>query len=285
MKLNLLFLCITLAVGCVSAQATAPTAYINDVNVDPIAQSGTITAISDLGFPIGERAIQVTLRCQTTGATVKTYKSDGMGAYSSETDPAALSVISSSKLVQTSSTAVQVRSTGGILRMFCKDRVLYTDFSGAFSPGSRPNQDDLGDGHVRLRRWPSSGTVDVTYPIFAQPGTGQTDFFDFFVSLDGKTLTAAQSIADIVIGYTGGENKVGVFLYDAKRNVLIPLRYGGNSSGIAAVRGTKVGGLLEVYFAVDYTVDSDWRKLSIDFKKSLVWNEPASKPAGAKFGR
>ena len=153
-----------------------------------------------------------------------------------------------------------------------------------FGPGSRPDQDNLGDGHVRLRRWPLSSTVDVNYPIFAQPGAGQTDFFDFFVSLEGKTLTAAQTIANIIIGYTGGENKVGVFLYDAKRNVLVPLRYGGSDSGIAAVRGSKVDGLLEVYFAVDYTVDTDWRKLTFDFKRSLVWNEPASKPAGAKFG-
>ena len=41
MKLNVLFLSATLAAGCVSAQATTPAAYINDVNVNPITHTAT----------------------------------------------------------------------------------------------------------------------------------------------------------------------------------------------------------------------------------------------------
>jgi len=285
MNLKAAFLSAALAAGSAPVHASAPTAYINDVNLDPITQSATITAITDLGFPTGERAVQTNIHCQPASASVTAYKPDNAGAYSDETDPDALPVIAASKLIQMDSAAVKVNSTGGTLRMFCKDQVLYTDFSGAFGPGSRPDQDNLGDGHVRLRRWPTSGTIDLTYPIFAQTTAGQTTSFDLYVSLNGDRLSTAGTIQNFVIDYTGTGNRVGVFLYDAQHKVLHPLRYGGNDSGIPAVRGTRTGERLEVYFAVDYTVKSDWRKLTIDLKNGQLWNVPATPPAGATFGR
>lgn len=269
-----------------SAQTTL-TSEITNSNVNPMTQSGVITFITDFGFPTGELAVRTKLDCLNASSVVDAFKSDGMGSFGPKADPASLPTVTAAKVMQTSPTAIQVPSIAGTLRMYCKDKVLYTDFSGAFGKGAVKGRDQLGDGTIDARQLSRamSGTIEYNVPLYAEkrPSDGIVDTVDLRVALNADTFSTPKSIYDLSIGYLGSNPVVAVFLYDAKKNTLLPLKYGDNSTGIPKARNLPVGDVMEFYFATNFQMPDGWRKVTLDLKHQTVSNVATSKPSGATY--
>jgi len=128
--------------------------------------------------------------------------------------------------------------------MYCKDKVLYTDFSGAFGKGAIEGRDQLGDGTIDVRQLSRamSGTIQYNVPLYAttRPSDGIVDIVGLSVTLNADTFKTPKSIYNLSIDYFGSNPVAAVFLYDAKKNTLLPLKYGDNSSGIARARNLPV---------------------------------------------
>jgi len=103
------------------------------------------------------------------------------------------------------------------------------------------------------------------------------------VYLNAKSISTPKSINDLIIGYLHSDPTVVVFLYDPKKNTLLPLKYGDNESGIARARGLPVGDTLQFYYTSNFKDNDHWRNITIDLKHSTVSNVDASRPAGITF--
>jgi len=244
MKHAVSLLLATVMLSAHASAQTTPTSEITNSNVNPMTQSGVITFITDFGFPTGELAVRTKLDCLNASSVVDAFKSDGMGSFGPEADPASLPIVTAAKVVQASSTSIQVPSIAGTLRMYCKDKVLYTDFSGAFGKGAIEGRDQLGDGTIDVRQLSRamSGTIQYNVPLYAttRPSDGIVDIVGLSVTLNADTFKTPKSIYNLSIDYFGSNPVAAVFLYDAKKNTLLPLKYGDNSSGIARARNLPV---------------------------------------------
>lgn len=139
----------------------------------------------------------------------------------------------------------------------------------------------------RLDQSSLSKRVILDYPLISQTrGENMTPYglSIRFGSANGTLSGANRKLVSFTPVDVAREKKSAIFWYDSKTNSLLPVRYGGNDSGIRKLVGRNIGDVMVLYYTPDYSIDAGWRKTTIDFKRSLIWSEPSSKPSGAKFG-
>jgi len=170
---HILLLSTVLLAAQASAQTNTPPTQIVETLVDTMTQEGSVTFISDFGFPDGQIPATVDLDCLAGTSHVDAYKIDALGDYGTNPDADALATITASKVMKLSQTEVNIPSIAGTLRMYCKDKVLYTDFSGAFGKGAQAGQHQLGKGNIAVKQSSAGDTVifDVPSPANSAKAT------------------------------------------------------------------------------------------------------------------
>lgn len=256
-----------------SAQATIPVTY-ESLAIAPETQELEITAWLDSGFPEGQVFSTIKMNCATDGKPAVTgYKQDGMGDWQPDsTKSAAAQKVTAIKM---SNGAITIPNLAGDLRFYCKDKRLITDYSKFNNPNAtfiaRSSNNDFD-----IRQSSVTPIVRFEYPVTS------TRYQDGSIISNSVTLgllgQGFKKVSGIeYVDYTTSDPKTTIFVLDSKKNVLIPAYYNKRNDP-SKLKNYIVGERLEIYYAPDYTVKTGWRKLTVDFKNSLIWTEDVPMP-------
>ena len=270
-----------------AAAQSAPTAAITRLDISPEGQEVRLSLATDLGFPLGEQTATATLNCTSGKAPdITAWKEVGFDEVAR--DEEATKGILGSKVVTSTPNAFTVNGEGGILRFYCEKGLLFTDLSRISGDSAKTVLVNTSASTTfRLDQSGLSRRVILSYPLISEmrgPRLIPNGFNLRFESANGTLSGANRKLISFGIVDVAREKKAGIFWYDPKINTLWPMRYGGNDGGLEKLIGRNIGDSMVLYYAPDYSVNSGWRKTTIDFKRSLIWSEPSAKPAGAKFG-
>lgn len=253
---------------------------VKSLKIDAAAQKATMLVGANMGFPDGERWARIIIDCATKAVEVKGVVYDLQSAllYTLDTlkpDPAATAALVKAKVIAYRPGALTIRMHNGTLRLSCDGTLLKSDLSAFSKLGDRFSTG--GSSNLSMSNWENIGRSNLTVPVL-------NDAMN--LTLIGATFPTSFEIANLSLGnYARGVNEA-FFFHDRVTNTLVPLRYGGNSTGEERFHA-KIGGdgVLTFYYAPDYRQKTGWTKVTVDLRKGLTWNEPAQQPANSKFGR
>lgn len=265
-----------LLVSGAGAQTQAE-ADIEDIRVDAVAQRATVLFGADLGFPDGVRWAQVELDCKTRKLSTRGIKYRLLAEVEDmATDPQAVAALKAKKVLKTGADAFIVTTDRDHSHLWlgCIDGKLVTDLRG-YTFGDTSLYVGHSHANVGIRHY-AHGVTTVKVPVL----NGKYLSIDF----SGKAETGLTIDRLGLVGVPQGPTQA-FFYYDAARKTLVPLQYGSNSRGVSRFGNVKVpkDGKLIFYYAPDYTKATGWQKVVLEMPRGLTWNEPASKPTGAKF--
>ncbi|RJF75597.1 hypothetical protein D3875_00680 [Deinococcus cavernae] len=256
-----------------SAQAAIPVTY-ETLAIAPETQELEITAWLDSGFPEGQVFSTIRMNCSGDGKPVVTgYKQDSMGDWQPDsTKTAASQKVTAIKLAPG---AITIPNLAGDLKFVCKDKKLVTDYSKFNNPNAtfiaRSSNNDFD-----IKQDSLMPKVRFEYPLTSTRYQGGSIISNSVtLSLLGRGFKKVSGIE--YVDYTTSDQKTTIFVFDAKKNVLIPAYYNKRSDP-SKLKNYVVGDRLELYYAPDYTIKTGWRKLTVDFKNSLIWTEDVSMP-------
>jgi len=265
-------LSLALLAGTYAAASTTPTLYITDLKINAETQSVTVSAITALDLPEGERALSATVNCTRHPAVdVTVWKEQGNRW---EEDTAALDRLTASGVARRTTASVHLRGTSGTLGFFCKNAVLYTDFSGM--NGDPSSSIDLSDAPAHFLF--SQSPLRTEYPLLSTlEADGQFSLSSLTMEFEGrhgwsgpKVLRTAQ------IQNLPAHTNQQAFLYDPAHHVLLPL-----SSGSKPLGTVQVNDRIDVYYTADRSRAGKWYRLRYDFKAALISVQSASLPVHA----
>lgn len=172
------------------------------------------------------------------------------------------------------------------MRFYCKNSVLYTDFSKLAADPKLQGRLTDATGNFEIEQADLMKTINFEYPLTSTVQDGSLSPHTISLEMLSRTgLKAGEKVLrDISFNGVAREGKAATFLLDAKTNTLLPLRYAGNDAGLSKWFNKPLDPkTLVVYYAADYSAATGWRKLTVDFVNSLIWTQDVAKP-DAKFG-